>query len=188
MAENPLDARFGTWRGLARLGLAWPQMVFAGDTLPRYDRQGVTRLVFVCHGNICRSAYGDMLARKLGANSVSFGLSTATGKPAHPPIAELGAARGLDVDNHRTSQPQDIAPLPGDLLLAMEMRHATALKKHAIWGDTPRTLLGLYTRPPVPHLHDPYKLSPAYMARCVERIEQAVAGLIAAHPNVMRGE
>ena len=177
--------RFGTFRGIVRLALSYPQSAFAGELLPAYDRAAIRRLVFVCHGNICRSAYGDMLARQLGANVASFGLSTSTGSPAHPPIAAIAEAQGLDAASHRTSQRGDEEPLPGDLLLAMEMRHVAALAADARWGDTPRALLGSFLRPPVPHLHDPYKLSPAYMEICLARIDRATRAVVAAHPGVV---
>lgn len=187
MVENAIYSRFGTWRGLIRLVLSYGQVAMAGDTLPPYDENAVTRLVFVCHGNICRSAYGDMLARKLGARAVSFGLSTSTGLAAHPPIAAYAKAHGLSAEEHTTSQRADIDPQPGDLLLPMEFRQAAALKNDDRWGKTPRALLGQFASPPVPHLHDPYTLSQAYMKTCLQRIERSVMGVIAAHPGVMCG-
>ena len=47
----------------------------------------------------------------------------------------------------------------------------------------PRMLLGRWTRPMLPHLHDPYMLDDRYMAQCLARIEQAVGALVRAFPG-----
>jgi protein-tyrosine phosphatase len=62
------------------LALSYAELAtgLAGQLPP--DPARVRRLVFVCHGNICRSAYAHVLARRAGARVASFGLSTATGK------------------------------------------------------------------------------------------------------------
>ena len=142
----------------------------------------VKRLVFVCHGNICRSAYADALARAAGFNVASFGLSTSTGNPAWPLVAERAAARGLDLTAHRATALADFVPQPGDYLLGMEVRHLHKLAVDPRLGHLPRGLLGQYARPRIPHLHDPYQLNPAYMEVCLERVASAVAGLLSAYP------
>jgi protein-tyrosine phosphatase len=53
----------------------------------------------------------------------------------------------------------------------------------ARFAGLPRSLLGLYASPAVPHLHDPYELDPAYMVTCLKRIESAVANLAVAFPG-----
>ncbi|WP_332310837.1 arsenate reductase/protein-tyrosine-phosphatase family protein [Novosphingobium aquimarinum] len=151
----------------------------------RPEAKDVKRLVFVCHGNICRSAYADVLARKFGASASSFGLSTSTGKPAHPPIAAIADARHLDLHGHLTTAVEDYQPQPGDYLLAMEVRHLRKIAANPALRAIPRGLLGSYGRVPVPHLHDPYKLNPAYAEVCITRIEGAVAGLIKTYPSAI---
>ena len=49
--------------------------------------------------------------------------------------------------------------------------------------DVPRALLGRWTRPMMPHLHDPYGLDDRYMARCLARIDRAVARLALSFPG-----
>ena len=43
----------------------------------------ITRLVFVCSGNICRSPYGEFYARKLGIDASSCGLHADDGGAAN---------------------------------------------------------------------------------------------------------
>jgi len=63
------------------------------------------------------------------------------------------------------------------------VRHLRKLAALPHLADLPRGLLGSHTRPPLPHLHDPYQLSPEYMATCLTRIEQAVARLCLSYPG-----
>lgn len=177
-----ISDRFGSTRGLVRLALAWPESL-PGLSYARPPRGEVRRLVFVCHGNICRSAYADVLAKSLGAQSASFGLSTTSGLPAHPPIAALAEAAGLSLAAHRTTTREAFVPRAGDLLLAMEHRHLRKLAGDPPLRGLPRLLLGSFASPPLPHLHDPFEHDGAYMARCLARIDDAVRRLVARYPR-----
>lgn len=174
---------FGTWRGLARLALSYPQSLPGLSHARAPDPAAVRRLVFVCHGNICRSAVAEAVAHGLGLESASFGLSTTSGKPAHPEAAEAALALGHDLAAHRTTRVEDFAPRDGDVLLAMEHRHLARLAADERLRHLPRALLGRYLAPPLPHLHDPYRLDPAYMAVCLARVERAVRALAVRYPG-----
>lgn len=178
-----IAARYGTTRGLARLALAHLQ-VSAGLAARKPARAAdVRRFVFVCQGNICRSAFADRLARDLGFDAISFGLSTDAGKAAHPPALAAAAALGVDLRDHVTRRVQDYVPQPGDLLLAMEVRQLARIAANPALTALPRDLLGRYARPPRPHLHDPFGLGDAYMATCLAVIRSAVLTLAARHPG-----
>lgn len=170
--DNRIDAMFGTWRGLVRLALSYPQML----AIPKADPTKVERLVFVCHGNICRSAFADVLARDLGMKSASFGLSTTTGLPAHPPIASAARAMAVDLSDHVTTSVDDFVPQPGDLLLAMEARQVARLRGDPRFAGLQIDLLGRYSK--TPHLHDPYQLSDDYVRTSLTRIDRAVRTLV----------
>jgi protein-tyrosine phosphatase len=173
--------RFGSTRGLVRLALSWPERL-PGLSREKAPRGDVRRLVFVCHGNICRSAYADVLARSLGAESASFGLSTTSGLGAHPPVAALAEAAGLSLADHRTTSLPQFHPREGDLLLAMEHRHLRRLAADPQLRELPRLLLGAFASPPLPHLHDPFEHEGVYMERCLARIDGAVRRLVARYP------
>ena len=185
--SDPFAPNYGTWRGALRLALAHIEVLtgLTGSVAPNPAQ--VRRLVFVCHGNICRSAYADVLARRAGMNVASFGLSTSSGKGAWPAVSKEAAARGFDLSDHRTTRIEDYVPLPGDYLLGMETRHLRKLSVHPLTAVLPRGLLGIYSLPSYPHLHDPYKLDPAYMEVCLTRIERAVEGLVRRYPQAREG-
>ncbi len=177
-----ITSNFGTMRGLVRLGLSYGEVALGAAGVSRPDPAWVRRFVFVCHGNICRSAFADVVARAAGLRVASFGLSTDAGKGAHPPAIKAAAALGVDLNHHVTTRAGDFVTEPGDYLLAMETRQLRRLAGDAMFGQLPRGLLGVYAKPAVPHLHDPYELDPDYMPVCLKRIESAVANLAVAFP------
>jgi protein-tyrosine phosphatase len=178
-----LTSNFGTMRGLVRLGLSFGEVAVGRAGVVRPDPSAVRRLVFVCHGNICRSAFADVVSRQAGLRVASFGLSTDSGKAAHPPAVIAARVLGFDMTAHRTCRAQDFEAQPGDLLLAMETRQLRRMAAMPNLAGMQQTLLGLYADPVMPHLHDPYALDPAYMPVCLKRIESAVVNLAKAFPG-----
>lgn len=177
-----ISARFGSFRGLVRLAISYPQLALGRSGTVAPDPATVRRLVFVCQGNICRSAFAEVAARAAGMNTASVGLSTATGRPAHDPAIRAARQRGHDLTAHRATDLANYAPRPGDLLLAMEVRQLHRLAADPRLCAVPRMLLGRWARPMLPHLHDPYLLDERYMRRCLARIDAAVAALVNAFP------
>ncbi|MCI4590852.1 phosphotyrosine protein phosphatase [Sphingobium sp. BYY-5] len=174
---------FGTLRGLGRLALSYPQF-FIGLSASRVPTPAqVKRLVFVCQGNICRSAFADVAAQRAGLRTTSFGLSTTTGRPAHPPAIAAAQMLGHDLLAHRAIDVADYMPEEGDLLLVMEVRQLHRLATDPQLARLPRMLLGRWTRPLLPHLHDPYGLDDRYMTQCLRRIERAIGRLVIAFPG-----
>lgn len=182
-SESWTIRKFGTLRGVARLGLSYAEVATGLAPIRLPARGSVRRLVFVCHGNICRSAFAQAVAVREGFNVAGFGLSTTTGMTAHPPVMTEAARRGVSLEDHRTLAIGDFAMLPGDLLLAMEVRQLKRLRADPRLGRTPRDLLGRHLWPPVPHLHDPYLIDPAYLPTCLDRIERAVLNLCRRYPT-----
>ena len=141
------------------------------------DWTRVKRLVFVCRGNICRSPYAEMLARRAGLAAVSFGLIAKAGSPANPDAIENAAACGIDLAQHRSQRGEDVDIGPGDLLIGMELWHATALQRMAKKKNAQVTLLGLWSTPSYPYIHDPYGHREAYFQTCFSVIETSVVGM-----------
>ena len=170
-----IRAYFGTFRGLVRLALSHLQSL-ANRAGPRRPEVDVRRLVFVCQGNICRSAFAQAVAESTGLHTMSIGLSTNSGRPAHGPAIDTARELGFDLSQHRATALADYKAKAGDLLLAMEVRQLQTLAVSPHTADVPRILLGRWSWPFL-HLHDPYKLDDAYMRHCLQRIERAVRRL-----------
>ena len=133
----------------------------------------IDRLVFVCKGNICRSAYAEAVARSTGIDSISCGIDTVMGAPANEEAIKISAKRGFDLNGHKTTTVQSLAFKKSDLLIVMEPWQAEYLRCNLLI-DNECTLLGLWGRPVTPHIQDPYGSSPRYFDNCFNYIENSV--------------
>jgi protein-tyrosine phosphatase len=181
-----INRQFGTFRGLVRLGLSYVELA-TGRLGPFQLRrpESVRRLVFVCHGNICRSAIAHRVALAEGLPVASLGLSTSTGASS-PEQAVAAAARAqVDMSTHRATDFKDFKVQPGDLFLVMEVRQAHKLRRLlGARDDVHVGLLGMWGAPLMPHLHDPFTLSDAYFDTCFRRVKMAVRRLGEALPHL----
>lgn len=175
-----IDRNYGTWRGGVRVLIGeidWIAGRLVAWTPARLERP--ERLVFVCLGNINRSAFAAEVARRHGLACVSIGLETATGLPAYDMAVVQARAMGYDLGAHRATAFPDYEWTAGDLLLAMEVRHVRRLRDLGIPSRS-IALLGHWASPRRIHLHDPHTLSAAYFATCFALIESAVRGICGA--------
>jgi protein-tyrosine phosphatase len=174
-----VDTNYGTVRGLVRVLLGQMEYVL-GRTAPYLHprMQAVERLVFVCLGNINRSAFSEAVARGQGVQTCSIGLSTTTGHPAFHKAVATAHALGLDLAAHTATDLSDYQFRPTDLLLVMEIRHAQQLRA-AGYPAASIALLGHWAAPHRIHLHDPHVLSDAYFRTCFGLLQSAVQGLVA---------
>lgn len=174
-----VNRHFGTWRGLIRLLLGYAELISGRLSSFRVAQPKTTRrLVFVCLGNICRSAFAEKIASDLGLPVASLGLSTTTGGTS--PIEAIDAAhrQGIDLGAHRATDWSNFKICPGDLFLAMEIRQAHEIRRRlAGRTDVDVALLGMYLSPVMPHIHDPFSLSSDYFDTCFARIRRAVVGV-----------
>jgi len=174
-----LRGGFGTSRGWVRSMLG--EIDFLLGRVDRHlapDLTGVHRLVFVCLGNINRSAFADKLAASMGLAVASIGLSTTTGAPAFPTAVMTAKRFGIDLGEHRATDLSDYVYVPGDLLLVMEVRHVRRLQAASIPAEA-IALLGHWATPHRIHIHDPHTLSDAYFRSCFSVIQSAVRELAA---------
>lgn len=185
------DSSYGTWRGCIRHYLAQLEWL-AGrlDAHTALEAAAVHRLVFVCLGNINRSAFAEAVACQHGAHAVSIGLSTTTGAPAFITAVHTATRFGLDLGQHAATDLGDYRYQAGDLLLVMEIRHLHRLRAHGIPPQA-IALLGYWSRPRRLHLHDPHTLSDDYFLSCFSLIHSAVLNLLhtlreGASPAVLR--
>jgi protein-tyrosine phosphatase len=175
---GPINDRYGTYRGLIRLGLAQAELLTRRlRPFTAVTPEAVRRVVFVCRGNIWRSAFAEAQARTLGLNAASFGLATSGGVPVPSTALAAAAPFGIDLSGHRSTGLQDFVLQEGDLLLAMEVRQARVML--ALPGRPPGqvSLLGLWATPSCPHIHDPDRLSAAYGRRCLAIVADSVKNL-----------
>jgi protein-tyrosine phosphatase len=141
------------------------------------ESSSTRRLVFVCLGNINRSAFGEGVARQLGVRTSSLGLATTTGAPAFHKAVETAARFGVDLSRHAATDISDYSYQEGDLLLAMEVRHLRRLVAQGIPARS-IVLLGHWSTPRRVHLHDPHTLGDEYFRTCFTLIHSATLNLV----------
>lgn len=145
------------------------------SSLEKVNWGRVTRLVFVCYGNICRSPYAEARAQVMGLPASSFGLNAGGEACADPNAVRAARARGLDLTAHRTRPSEQFSLASGDLLAVMESRQARVLSSWTLPSRVQLTLLGLWCIPPRPHIEDPFGLTEDYFETCFEVIDNALS-------------
>ena len=157
-----LRTRYGGKRALLyHLGSALQMRVGGFRVYQAIDWLQVERLVFVCKGNICRSAYAEARA-SLRFPAVSFGIEASCGSAADTSAITHAAARNVSLATHRTTPLKAFAHRSGDLLVCMEPPQAKIVVEHFADSAAQVTLLGLWTRPARPWLFDPYGSGDGY--------------------------
>ncbi len=108
----------------------------------------MTKILFVCTGNICRSPMAEYcfraFAEEAGAGDAFFVASAGTsaeeiwngiGNPVYPPAAEKLRERGISCEGKRAQVVTRADYRDYDLLITMEGRHTKSL--HRLFGGDP---------------------------------------------------
>lgn len=147
----------------------------AGRRYRNIDWPTVRRLVFVCNGNICRSPFAEVLARRRGLEAASAGIEATNGSSAAAQAIVTAAEFNVDLSSHRATPIGDFKFAPDDLVIGFEPVHLERLG--AVLGKPPScqvSLLAAWLRPPNLYIHDPYGSSADYFRLCFRRIDHAV--------------
>lgn len=138
----------------------------------------IARLVFVCHGNICRSPYASARARALGVKAISFGLDASDGMHADESASQNALVRRLDLSIHCSARLRAPVLAQGDLIVVFEPGQLSRMREKSIAGLAGITLLGIWTQPTRPYIHDPYGRSDRYFQSCFSAIDRNVQELV----------
>ena len=148
------------------------------NSYSRFDATQVTRLVFVCAGNICRSAVAEFYVKSLGAEAASFGVNCPDGDPANSTMMRVAATKNLHLEPHLTTSMNKFTPQKGDLFVAMEKSHIdkikTTMHPHP---NNDMILLGLFADERRPTIIDPYGKPDDYFDKTTSIIFAAIDNL-----------
>ena len=140
----------------------------------------MTRVLFVCLGNICRSPTAEAVFRAaapdVGADSAGTG-DWHIGKPPYPPAIRAAEARGFRMSDLRARQftVEDFGRF--DLIVAMDRQNRADIEALRPPGsDTPVCLMTDYAPGSGGDVPDPYFTGDFDGA--LDLIESAVAGLV----------
>lgn len=127
------------------------------------------RLVFVCQGNICRSALAEWVFRSHSdIDAISLGLNTHTGKGANPRLLKIAYERkNIDLSSHKTTSVEDYVPCAGDVFVCMEASHIKAMESQY---SGPFLLLGTFGKKKTFRINDPYSANDTFMGKTIDDI------------------
>ena len=147
---------------------------------PRQWRR-YARLVFVCSGNICRSPYAEAAARRCGLAAISCGIATEKGLPADGTAITEAAQRGLDLTSHRTTRWQDVEIGTGDIVVAMQLRHALTVLPRATAHACQVIMLSSLLLPKFAPIPDPYGKPRQYFHSVFDLIDAGIQRMAQLH-------
>jgi protein-tyrosine phosphatase len=143
------------------------------------------RVLFLCHGNICRSVFAEHVARRAAGNGArwtfsSAGLEAKPGSRSPELAVTVAGRRGIDLAAHRSRGLSRDELEHSDVVFVMEphQRRHKLLDRGA--GVPPALLLGAWCRQngPAARLRDPYDRDEACYETVFDQIESAVDALI----------
>jgi protein-tyrosine-phosphatase len=146
------------------------------------------RVLFVCYGNICRSAYAEALGRSLlpGREVRSAGFHRKTGRPSPATLAAEAARDGVDLSAHRSRLLDREMVDWADLILVMDLDNAARLREAFPAAAGKALLLGAFERPASgagvlargdETIDDPYQFDAERTRETLQAIRHAVEGL-----------
>ncbi len=138
-------------------------------------------VLFVCNGNICRSPYAEVLARRLLPGSVAVESAGFIGadRPSPPEAVQVAGERGLDLAPHRSQKLETAHLREVELVVVMD-----EAQRHRLVASRPELadrvlLLGDLDPEPITRraIPDPVDNPAPVFRTCYERIDRCVGAL-----------
>jgi protein-tyrosine phosphatase len=143
--------------------------------------QRVRRLLFVCHGNICRSPFAERLAkaRLEGCIVYSAGVRAKPNLRSPEHLVQIAQTLGVDLENRRSVRIGPAHVAWADLILVMDADNFSSVAADFPDAVTKMTLLGLFAPTTSPVIGDPDPTSEDAILDALDQIREAVNGLAA---------
>lgn len=150
------------------------------ETLRRRPR--LSLVLVVCHGNICRSPYGEYALRRMlaarGTRVTSAGF-VGPDRQSPPEALEAARARGHDMSTHRSTLLTPEIVNAAGLVLVMEVEQRRAIVDR--FGRDPRDIVVLGDMDPLPIatrlIRDPYEQPVQVFSEVYERMDRCLNSL-----------
>lgn len=137
-------------------------------------------VLFVCHGNICRSPYAEMFFRQRArgrTEAASVGL-TGPGRPSPETAREVARERGVELEDHRSRLVTDASLREAGVVAVMNPGQSRALRR--LHGFGASLVLGDLDPQPIRRrsIRDPIFQPPDVFREVYDRIDRCVDGMI----------
>lgn len=148
------------------------------EVLRNINMDHVERFVFVCRGNVCRSPYAEAVAKSLGFQAISCGVSVTTSAPAETMAVRAAFLRGRDISRHLSRSIFDVSLTKTDCLVVMDPSQLPVAQKLAIAARCQVTLIGLWLNPCKVEIFDPYGSTLFNFNKCFTEIDDSMINLV----------
>lgn len=133
-------------------------------------------ILFVCYGNINRSALAERYFSDKTAGmpiaSQSAGFHAQSGRPADPHMTEIARTRGINLETLRSRRIDHAMVEASDLIFVMEKRHYDQIAQ-----DDPNAANKTFLLNPRGEIDDPYGKSTAVYTQCLNEVTACVDNL-----------
>ena len=159
----------------------------------------MVKILFICHGNICRSAAAEMvlkqMAREQGRRDLLIGSAAATreeiGNDIYPPMKRALAAAGYECEPHAARQTVRADYDKWDYIIGMDDENMWDMKR--IYGGDPEKKLSMlldWAGQPGREIDDPWYTRDfrGALRQIEEGCEGIIGGLSDRPPSPLRAE
>ncbi|MBJ6749823.1 arsenate reductase/protein-tyrosine-phosphatase family protein [Geomonas anaerohicana] len=144
-------------------------------------------IVFVCQGNVCRSAFAEYYLKSVISNMSnmsilveSCGLDVTRETLSPPDAVQVAKFFGVDLKTHRSKGILSTGIQTADMVIAMEYQHVVRLRN--MFPELAQKIYLLSAFAPLPYrltcnIYDPFGLGEAELASCFSQVARAVDSL-----------
>ena len=140
------------------------------------------RILFVCSGNICRSAYAaaklKQLTQGMAIQIASAGTLRIVGQKAAPEMLETARENGVELEDHRSSALSRLFIDSSDLIFAMAPEHRDIILSICPDAEKRTLLLGMFLDEPQEELEDPMGKAPEIYRAVAAQIDEALTNWV----------
>jgi protein-tyrosine-phosphatase/predicted ATP-grasp superfamily ATP-dependent carboligase len=143
------------------------------------SREKPRKILFLCHGNICRSPVAESLIRlRYPAFDVqSAGFHPAAGRSSPPHIQKLAREFSIDLSNHFSRCVTADMACDADTIFLHDMRNYDHFCGSFPQDKNKILFLGLFCHPPLLEIKDPYDLNDEETSQVLRQIYTAVCSI-----------
>jgi len=192
LKQRGIVARLGPGAGRTYANLCLLDMLGVRTMNQRLAPPSARSFLFVCYGNIMRSAMAEFLMRKAleeiapgdaqRIRIVSAGLHANPGREAHPWAQEAAAALGVSLAQHRAKQLSREMMEQADCVFAMDFQNKAELQTLYPEAQNKICMLSAYAEGPEQYreIVDPYLGNPDSTRASARLLQKCAQNLLAA--------